>query len=327
MNPRIRLAHRIAVDGVTRCVDADKAIEMMSQHAAEQIGQAIKHRIPIVICADNVSDMYHSAGKGEWSERSFPNAMPPFECCFVEWKMPSMDGLAIGTLWSTLDPARDKHVAESYVVPLLRNMSSGLSKSEYAESRVAAMISDISNHNYFRLCVAVSCKWNPGDRMAVAFPALFVATLDENGNATHKTCGGPEYIGEINSIHHVPRLTFSMMSCKNVSSVDTPPEMLPEAKWQRRQGDKVKGLVFKTLRIDGMGSATRSATGEPSGEHNRFHICRGSFAEYTAEKPLFGKYTGRFWRPAHVKGSKEVGEVVKEYDVGPRSEVPQEVTN
>lgn len=45
------------------------------------------------------------------------------------------------------------------------------------------------------------------------------------------------------------------------------------------------------------------------------HICRGHFAHYTAEKPLFGKYTGTFYRPMHVRGSAEQGIVGKDYRV------------
>ena len=45
------------------------------------------------------------------------------------------------------------------------------------------------------------------------------------------------------------------------------------------------------------------------------HICRGHFAHYTAEKPLFGKYTGTFYRPMHGRGSAEKGVSIKDYRV------------
>lgn len=50
------------------------------------------------------------------------------------------------------------------------------------------------------------------------------------------------------------------------------------------------------------------------------HICRGHFAHYTADKPLFGKYTGTFYRPMHIRGSAEKGIVGKDYRIHP--EVP-----
>src|SRR6266567_1480451 len=48
------------------------------------------------------------------------------------------------------------------------------------------------------------------------------------------------------------------------------------------------------------------------------HICRGHFAHYTAEKPLFGKYTGTFYRPMHIRGTAEQGISVKDYRVHPQ---------
>ncbi len=50
------------------------------------------------------------------------------------------------------------------------------------------------------------------------------------------------------------------------------------------------------------------------------HICRGHFAHYTAEKPLFGKLTGTFYRPMHVRGSAESGIAVKDYRIHPTQE-------
>lgn len=45
------------------------------------------------------------------------------------------------------------------------------------------------------------------------------------------------------------------------------------------------------------------------------HICRGHFAHYTAEKPLFGKHTGTFYRPMHLRGSQDAGVVEKDYRI------------
>lgn len=47
------------------------------------------------------------------------------------------------------------------------------------------------------------------------------------------------------------------------------------------------------------------------------HICRGHFREYK-DKPLFGKYYGRFWVPSHTKGNPETGIITKDYKVNAR---------
>jgi hypothetical protein len=48
------------------------------------------------------------------------------------------------------------------------------------------------------------------------------------------------------------------------------------------------------------------------------------FAHYTEEAPLFGKYTGTFYIPMHVRGRAEQGAVVKDYRVlAPSEGAPQ----
>ena len=47
------------------------------------------------------------------------------------------------------------------------------------------------------------------------------------------------------------------------------------------------------------------------------HLCRGHFKTYTAEAPMFGirgNY-GRFWVQAHVRGNKQRGIVMKDYEL------------
>jgi len=48
--------------------------------------------------------------------------------------------------------------------------------------------------------------------------------------------------------------------------------------------------------------------------HNRVHMCRGHFKEYTEDHRLFGKYTGLYWWQPYVRGQKE-GIVIKDYEV------------
>lgn len=47
------------------------------------------------------------------------------------------------------------------------------------------------------------------------------------------------------------------------------------------------------------------------------HLCRGHFRTYTEDAPLFGipGNFGRFWIQAHVRGHKENGVVVKDYEL------------
>lgn len=107
---------------------------------------------------------------------------------------------------------------------------------------------------------------------------------------------------------------LSFAHCKNVTTVDhaTPPKVAAK----RRKAGKPVGVTYKTLVIDGMKEVLRTEGAvEKNGLKKALHICRGHFATYTEDKPLFGKITGTFWKPMHTRGSKKRGEVKKDYKV------------
>lgn len=112
----------------------------------------------------------------------------------------------------------------------------------------------------------------------------------------------------------VAHLTFAFCHAKNVSLQDVAPP--PKVAAKRRKAGKPVGVTYKTLVIDGMKEVLRTEGGvERNGLKKALHICRGHFATYTADAPLFGKVTGTFWRPMHTRGSKKRGEVKKDYKV------------
>jgi hypothetical protein len=88
----------------------------------------------------------------------------------------------------------------------------------------------------------------------------------------------------------------------------------------RRAAERAKKPVvtFRTIDIQ---PATRVLQEEGhismNGLARALHICRGHFAHYTAERPLFGKYTGTFYRPMHLRGRADQGIVIKDYRVHP----------
>lgn len=108
-------------------------------------------------------------------------------------------------------------------------------------------------------------------------------------------------------------VTLSFLNCRNV----TTEEHLPSRQQRRaaqRKGEPV--TTFRTLSIEPMRKVLVSEGGlEQNGLKKALHICRGHFANYSEDKPLFGKYSGQFWIPAHVRGSQEVGTIVKDYRV------------
>lgn len=109
----------------------------------------------------------------------------------------------------------------------------------------------------------------------------------------------------------------SLTHCGNVRVVEN--DGLYASRQERRrvarQGE-TPALKFYTLEIGSITKTLRDEGGvEKTGLKRALHICRGHFSTYTEDKPLFGKYAGRFWIPAHVRGTTEAGTVVKDYAV------------
>jgi hypothetical protein len=112
-----------------------------------------------------------------------------------------------------------------------------------------------------------------------------------------------------------PALAISFLHCKNVTVEDAKPVgSRQQRRLEQRRG--VRHSSFKTLVIEPMRQVLRTeGQSERHGLQRALHICRGHFAHYSEDRPLFGKYSGTFWRPAHVRGSAEIGMVGKDYKV------------
>jgi hypothetical protein len=106
----------------------------------------------------------------------------------------------------------------------------------------------------------------------------------------------------------------SFMSCHNVRMVEHQPPR--HERRQREREGKPPFTKYYTLEIEPMKEILRSeGQSEKIGLKKALSLVRGNMAYYTPEKPLFGKITGYVWRPAHVRGSAEVGEIKKDYRV------------
>ena len=108
-------------------------------------------------------------------------------------------------------------------------------------------------------------------------------------------------------------VAISLMHCKNIELVNKPITRAMKRR-VKRTGEPL--VVEKVLVIEPFKrKVINESTGEQSGLTLAMHICRGHFREYSEEKPLFGKYSGKYWIPQHARGNKESGEVDKEYKV------------
>ena len=113
-------------------------------------------------------------------------------------------------------------------------------------------------------------------------------------------------------------LGLCFLNCKNVTAEYVEPKKRDPflaRRFLRATGRSP--MKHYILNIDAMKKVLSS---EGNIEHNglakALHICKGSFATYTSAHPLFGKVVGTFWRPSHVRGKAENGEIRKWYSVG-----------
>lgn len=108
-------------------------------------------------------------------------------------------------------------------------------------------------------------------------------------------------------------VAISLLHCKNIELVDKPVTRAMRRR-VKRTGNPL--IIQKILEIEPFKrKVINEVTGEKSGLTLAMHICRGHFREYSEEKPMFGKYSGKYWIPQHIKGNKSVGEIDKGYKV------------
>ncbi|MDQ2827742.1 MAG: hypothetical protein M3Y74_01645 [Chloroflexota bacterium] len=115
---------------------------------------------------------------------------------------------------------------------------------------------------------------------------------------------------------HPALLTLSFMHCKNVESreVARPAGGGKKARGGRRQRRPPK--PYYLLDIDPMRAVLHhEGQVETVGLERALHICRGHFATYNEDRPLFGKLAGTYWRAPHVRGRAVAGAVEKGYTV------------
>lgn len=106
--------------------------------------------------------------------------------------------------------------------------------------------------------------------------------------------------------------SLDLINCKNITTQDIYPDKKLNNK--RKKYGKRKLFTYKTLIIKPTGKKQKSQALQGLWD-NRIHLCRGHFKEYTAEKPLFGKITGRYWWQPSIRGNAKNGMIVKDYEV------------
>jgi hypothetical protein len=148
-----------------------------------------------------------------------------------------------------------------------------------------------------------------------------VLEIDAEGCILSACCGAPglhnldaSSAGFFSESCHVPLVAFCLANCKNVIAQ----ECQGHCKLDGYVGRKKKRKHFYRYHVLKIGGDYSGKASEPGDGHadRAMHICRGHFAKYTDDAPLFGRYTGLFWKPMHVRGNVRNGIVDKDYKLG-----------
>lgn len=154
-----------------------------------------------------------------------------------------------------------------------------------------------------------SCCYHVSDNRLRVIPLMMAAAK-----------GPEEWIDEDRGDLSVLYQSLMLLNCKNIVTEKIPaPEALNK---KRRKAGKQELFDYHVLNVV-VPSKKRGyqETTEPL-SHNRVHLCRGHFKEYTAEHPLFGHYTGLYWWQPHVRGQNKDGVVMKDYNIKAERSTP-----
>ena len=109
-------------------------------------------------------------------------------------------------------------------------------------------------------------------------------------------------------------LALALLNCRNIQTPKKIHDAPLNKKWLRKSTYPL--VEYHTLKLQlpaTRNGSTSSTDPGAAGNHKRLHMARGHFAHYGPEGKLFGRLEGTFWIPAHLKGDKKKGILLKDY--------------
>ena len=262
------------------------------------------------------------SGQGRLLDR-LPALTPPYELTWVEYKDtldPTCERaglLIIAHDLRALDATERQGWREAFVVGVQGSIAQGDHAQLLEHLDRAAWVVTMhvcTDDRPTRMLTATGVSFivplaADGVSTGAAFPAMH-PFVQEIWRASGRTLA--DGIGDFASAMGVACMTLALLHCKNVRTEERVPD--PGLQKHRMVLGKPPAATFKTLVIDPMrGAGASGSAGAGTGPARAYHLVRGHFAVYSAERPLFGKHAGTFFVPAHVRGSAEAGIVLKDY--------------
>lgn len=270
-------------------------------------------RAAVAFDVSNVAAWVRSFGDAaSWSARDFPTVAPPFARFWMEAGGGEGEG-DFGVLFVAADcphpAARPDHPAVAGELARSEAEAWAMLPGDDGWMLDAWLFGRVPGSGLvgplFGACLRVAADGSPAPSYV-----LFA----------HPPGPPPEAVEEARGCLTVCLFALSFLHCKNVP-VEAPPDDRSPAERRRWERAGVDPPAYHVLAIGAAGRAIAAA--EPGAPRSagdlkrRLHVCRGHFATYGPDRPLFGRHAGTFWRPAHARGDRAVGASVKGYRVDP----------
>lgn len=272
-----------------------------------------------LIVASNVSTAFDKAvGGGTWEDIYMHlNSRLPYPNIFIEWK----SGLMTLGIQMLCDETYINDETEDFMVAI----------------RLWWDIND--QQREWEHCQRYDRSQAKERRVRIEGPAVPIAIamydMDLEGHLVRKTYGmnftqqgvWPMLTGSVLdntqlADHFMTEVGYGAFVVNSLHQKGAYLEPLPLSKHEvRRTVNKNRPLFVHNIVKIRRGQREYELFSEPTGDKLREHWCRGHFKTYTDAAPLFGKYTGTYWIPAHIRGNAVIGTVTKDYHVDLSEEV------
>lgn len=288
-------------DDVIELFDGDyeqfrSSVALASEHSAtERLEGTELQQIPFIV-ANGAATYLAAIGEGEDLATLVATLAPPFEKFWVEFELTNdVYGLrAAGVLISVLHTPDKLNPSEPDDAWVLRADIVGEWDKGKPVGPLCSYIVPLNERGFL-----------------VEHKGVFASPLTIEGANPGELEGWPD---ALNRYLFAALFAVSLMHCKNVSleTVEPPPKV--SAKHRRRYGKPL--VTYRVLDATAM-TRTLETEGDRAsvGLKQALHLCRGHFKTYTAEAPLFGKYTGDYWWADQVRGDSTRGRAEKDYSV------------